>query len=268
MQRSFMVVFVIAMTLMVLASYRSEAERPTNSAALPVFVAVAPIVKTPEPEPVVVEPVRLSIPTDQNTKLARQRFSRLSINEHTGALRNGGIVTPDNLAILQTALAFQEWKNRNRSKPLSVQDVVGILAPRMAGLKPQRETRTQQRWTRNLPMIGLAQPEGWEPRDGTWSQFAENWSKYRENVAQVFAEGFEPPCQGKPICWGNAGDDHIAISRGLCKLTCVGTVNWFWGFPKDNTDVPCEQITEPRVPAPLLASRGKTISAAVAGKAF
>jgi len=267
MQRSFMAAFVVVLTLMVLASVRSEAEK-SHSAVLPTFVV--PTVKTPEPGPVpvVVAPVRLSIPADQNTKLARQRFSRLSINEFSKPLRNGGVPTPDNLAILQTVLAFQEWQNGDRRKPMTVQDVVGIMAPRMAGLKPQRETKTQQRWTRNLPMTGLAQPEGWEPRDGTWSQFADNWASYRDNVALVFANGFEPPCKGKPIAWGNSGDDHIAISRKLCKLDCVGTVNWFWGFPKANADVPCEMITEPRVPAPLLASRGKTISAAEAGKSF
>jgi len=264
MQRSFMAGFLVFLTLSVLMSLRSVAEAPVHSTFPVVRVVAPPAPPEPvlKPEPVAI--VRLTIPGAQNTKLAQQRFARLSINEHSGALRNGGKITPDNLGVLQTVLAFQEWKNRSRSKPLSVQDVVGILAPRMAGLKPQRETKTQQRWTRNLPMTGLAQPDGWEPRDGTWSQFAENWSKYRENVAQVFAEGFEPPCKGKPICWGNAGDDHIAISRRLCKLDCVGTANWFWGFPQDNTDVPCEMITEPRLPAPLLASRGRTISAKAA----
>jgi len=231
---------------------------PVPAPIVMVLATVQTIEPVTEPEPV----VRLTIPPAQNTKLAQQRFARLSVNEHSGALRNGGVPTPDNLGVLQTALAFQEWRSRGRKRPMTVQDALGALAPCMAGLKPCKPTTRQRRWTRNLPMTGLAQPEGWEPRDGTWSQYAENWSKYRDAVTVIFAEGFEPPCQGVPIAWGNAGDDHIAISRGLCKLDCGDTRNWFWGFPKDNLDVPCEIRTEPREPRPTRVASGGTISAA------
>ena len=233
---------------------------PVPAPIVMVLATVQTIEPVTEPEPV----VRLTIPPAQNTKLAQQRFARLSVNEHSGALRNGGVPVSDNLGVLQTALAFQEWRSRGRKRPMTVQDALGALAPCMAGLKPCKPTTRQRRWTRNLPMTGLAQPEGWLPSDGTWSQYAENWSKYRDAVTVIFAEGFEPPCKGKPIAWGNAGDDHIAISRGLCKLDCGDTRNWFWGFPKDNTNVPCEIRTEPREPRPERVARGGMISAAKA----
>ena len=266
MRRTVVTVFMLVIGVVLLASSEhSEADNTTVLSPVPasVVLVLAPLAAhalepVAKPEPA----VRLMIPSAQNTKLAQQRFARLSINEHSGALRNGGVPTPDNLGVLQTALAFQEWRSRGRKRPMTVQDVMGALAPRMAGLKPQRETKTQQRWTRNLPMTGLDEPEGWEPRDGTWSQYAENWSKYRDSVDLVFREGFEPPCKGKPIAWGCADDDHIAISRGLCKLDCGNTRNWFWGRPEDNLDVPCEIRTVPRI-ATLLPKRA-VISAAKA----
>lgn len=263
----FMNVVIGAMLVLGLSTFvisqRSEAGvlKGISLIPKPIISAISRITEL-VPEPVLKPVVRLTIPSAQNTQLAQQRFVRLSINEDSRALRNGGVPTSDNLGILQTALAFQEWKNKSRRNPLTVQDVIGTFAPCMAGLKPCKPTTKQRRWTRNLPMVGMDQPEGWLPRDGNWSLFAENWSKYRGNIAEVFAEGFEAPCKGKPIAWGCADDDHIAISRGLCKLECVETRNWFWGFPRDNTDVPCEIRTEPRVPAP---SRKATI---LASKAF
>jgi hypothetical protein len=164
-------------------------------------------------------------------------ITRVCAHEDSRPLRRvagggtAGEPTEDCLGILQTTLTFQD-----EFRYPSPYAAIRALAPHVTGA---REGSARHRAYGALPAFGLARPAAWnEARHGSWELHGPYWGKFRERMEQIAATGFEPPCPGKPIHWGNADDLQThARKRGLCVLAC-GERNHFVARPGEGCTEP------------------------------
>jgi hypothetical protein len=157
------------------------------------------------------------------------KLARAAANEDSRVLRPAsdggteGVPTADVLAIMQTVSAWARWQHTSQERAIE------RLAPHVAGGKPALLRRHVV--FASLPAFGALQPAAWLPRDGAWSVYGKYWSTFRDAVRELVATGFEPPCDGDPIAYGNEEDAHIAEARGLERLAC-GDTSGFWARPR------------------------------------
>jgi len=169
-------------------------------------------------------------------------ISRVCAHEDSRPLRalsgggTAGEPTEDCLGILQTALTFQ-----SEFRYPTTYAAIRVLAPHVTGA---REGSPRHVAYGALPAFGLARPESWDEGEyGTWQLHGPYWGRLRDRMVEIAQRGFEPPCPGKPIHWGNADDLQThARKRGLCVLAC-GELNYFVARPG-------EGCTEPIAGAP------------------
>lgn len=153
--------------------------------------------------------------------------ARLIVNEDSRPLRSesdggtAGAITLDGYAILQVVHDFAHWTGRSHGAALRA------LSPHVAGGKPA--TQRRHALYRTLPARGAQRPALWlDAIDGPWSEYAGNWERLRDGVAEAIELGFPAPCP-PVVAWGNEGDDSIAQSRRLVRVPCAGpTRNRFW----------------------------------------
>lgn len=213
--------------------------------ALAVAASIATLglsVREPEPERIVVIKLRPMYPPPPKplpptmparvlrlrlTSAERVAAARLIANENSAGLRpssdggTGGELYADALGVLQVVHDFAAWTGKTHGQALRA------LGPHVAGNK--RATRRRHALYRTLPARGTARPALWrDDVDGPWEVYGENWARLRDAVDEAARDGFEPPCPGAVVAWGNESDDSIAESRGLARVQCAGAVNRFW----------------------------------------
>lgn len=162
----------------------------------------------------------------------RVAAARWAIHENGRPLRplkdggTAGQLTEDTFALLQTVRGFADW---HRRKDLRTDgDALRALGPHTAGNRPT--TRHRRLVSRGLPADSLLRPSHWDDSDGDWSVYAGNWAAFRVGVAQAALYGFAAPCEVDPVAEGWPEDDHIAIGRGLTRLSCGERLH-FWAPP-------------------------------------
>lgn len=165
------------------------------------------------------------------------KLARVAANEDSRPLRragdgNGtaGVPTRDTYAIAQVVHDWAAWQGTTHDYALR------SLAPHVAGHRAPK--RARHAVYSELPATGLLAPLHWErERDGDWRVHGPLWARFRDAVRALVRDGFPAPCASPVIAWGNEGDDHIALSRGLARVQCGdGAVNRYWGKPPSVVD--------------------------------
>lgn len=161
------------------------------------------------------------------------KLARAAANEDSRVLRpvddggTAGSPTEDTLAIAQTVDAWARWRHTSHLLALE------RLAPHVAGRRPAQLRRHLV--FASLPAYGSVQPAAWLPRDGAWAVYGKYWVAFRDAVRMLARDGFVAPCKdGQPIAYGNDVDSSIALRRGLRRLACGDTSN-FWALPRTRT---------------------------------
>jgi hypothetical protein len=161
--------------------------------------------------------------------------ARVAANEDSRPLRpssgggTSGLPTEDHLGIFQVIAGLSERFRLDHDEALR------RLAPRIAGRR--ETTRRRILVFAALPALGgLEPPPGWDRAlDGDWRVHGPLWHRFRDEIDRVVREGFEPPCPGALLAWGDEGDDPTAIRRGLCRVDCGSGDNRFWSHPDEGT---------------------------------